>query len=111
MAEHTDGTNAKPKKILKKADGQMLFFDEAYTLSLTSGKDYSKGAIEVMMAKMNANIDEETKKKQFFYLLGIPAKNGRLLESEPRFLKMYSKFPAVQGLYAYGTSRNHQHHS
>ena len=40
VVEHIGGTNAKTEKILKKAEGQVLFVDEAYTLSSTSGKDY-----------------------------------------------------------------------
>ena len=51
MEEHIGGTNAKTEKILKKAEGRVLFVDEAYTLSSTSGKDYGKEAIEAMMAK------------------------------------------------------------
>ena len=51
----------------------MLFVDETYALSSTSGKDYGKEAIEAMMAKMNANLHGKTK-KQFLYLLGIPVK-------------------------------------
>ena len=73
MAEHIGVTNAKTKKILKKAKGRVLFVDETYTLSFTSGKDYGKEAIEAVMAKMNSNIDGKTK-KQFLYLLGIPVK-------------------------------------
>ena len=41
VAEHIGGTNAKTEKILKKAEGRVLFVREAYTLS-TSGKDYGK---------------------------------------------------------------------
>ena len=67
MAEHIGGTNAKTKKILKKAEGRVLFVDEAYTLSSTSAKDYGKEAIEAMMAKMNANIDWKTKKPIFIF--------------------------------------------
>ena len=73
MAEHIGGTNAKTEKNVKKAEGRVLFVDEAYTLSSKSGKDYGKETIEAMMAKMNANIDVKTK-TQFLYLLGIPVK-------------------------------------
>ena len=67
MAEHIGGTNAKTKKILKKAEGRVLFVDEAYTLSSTSAKDYGKEAIEAMMTKMNANIDWKTKNPIFIF--------------------------------------------
>ena len=65
------GSNAKNKKNLKKAEGRVLFVDEACTLSSKSRKDYGKETIEAMMAKMNANIDIKTK-THFLYLLGIP---------------------------------------
>ena len=65
VAEHIGGTNAKTEKILKKAEGRVLFVDEAYTLSSTSGKDYGKEAIEAMMAKTNSNIDGKTKNPIF----------------------------------------------
>ena len=67
MAEHIGGTNVKTKKRLKKAEGRVLFVDEAYTLSSTSAKDYGKEAIEAMMAKMNANIDWKTKNPIFIF--------------------------------------------
>ena len=43
------------KKILKKAEGWVLFINEAYTFSSTSGKDHGNEGIETTMAKMNAN--------------------------------------------------------
>ena len=49
--------NAKIEKILKKAKWRVLFSDEAYTLSSTSGRDYGKEAIATMMGKMNSTID------------------------------------------------------
>ena len=41
----------------------MLFVDETYTLSFTSGKDYGKE----VMAKRNSNIDGQTKKTVFIF--------------------------------------------
>ena len=73
----------------------MLFFDEAYTLSSTSGKDYGKEEIEEMMAKMNSNIDGKTK-HTIFILAGYPCEmEDFLLDSEPKPFKTNSKFPAV----------------
>ena len=43
------------KEILKKTEGRVPLINESYTFSLTSGKDYANEAIEMMMAKMNAN--------------------------------------------------------
>ena len=45
VAEHIRGISLKTEKILKKAEGRVLFIDEAYTLSSTSGKDYGEEAI------------------------------------------------------------------
>ena len=81
MAEHIGGTNAKTEKILKKAEGRVLFADEAYTLS-TSGKDYGKEAIEAMMAKINANIDKKTK-NQIFIFAGYPGDMEGFLRVNP----------------------------
>ena len=75
----------------------MLFFDEAYTLSSTSGKDYGKEEIEEMMAKMNSNIDDKTK-HAIFILLGIHVKwktsclivNPSLSRRIPNSLQFYT---------------------
>ena len=87
------GTNVKTKKILKKAEG----LDEAYILSLTSGKDYGKEAVVAMMAKMNVNIDE---KKIFFIFAGHPSEvedflrvNPALSRRTPRFLQFNDYTP------------------
>ena len=106
MAEHIGETNAKTKKILKKAEGRVLFVDEAYTLSSTSAKDYGKEAIEAMMAKMNANIDWKTKNPIFIFA-GYLCEMEDFLRVNPG-LKTNSKCPVVQRLYADGTRRNHQ---
>ena len=90
VVEHIGGTNAKTEKILKKAEGRVLFVDEAYTLSSTSGKDYWQ--------RSDRGNDGENE---------CEYRRGRL-ESEPRSLKMNSKCPAFQRLYADGTRRNHQ---
>ena len=82
MAEHIGGTNAKTEKKLKKAEGWVLFVDEAYTLSSTSAKDYGKEAIEAMMAKMNANIDRKTK-HPIFISAGYSCKMEDLLRVKP----------------------------
>ena len=82
VAEHIGGTNAKIEKILKKAEGRVLFVDDAYTLSSTSGRDYGKEAIEAMMAKMNANIDGKTKNPIFIFA-GYPCEMEDSLRVNP----------------------------
>ena len=86
MADHISRTNTKTKKILKKAEGRVLFVDEAYTLSSTSGKDYGKEAIEAMMAKMNANIDGK-RKNPIFIFAGYPCEMEGFFRVNPSLLR------------------------
>ena len=106
VVEHIGGTNAKTEKILKKAEGPVLFVDEAYTLSSTSGKAYWQRSDRGNDGENECEYRRENKKHNF-YLCWVSLLNGRL-ESEPRSLKMNSKCPAVQRLYADRTRRNHQ---
>ena len=91
VAEHIGGTNAKTEKIFKKAEGRVLFADEAYTLSSTSGKDYGKEAIEAMMAKMNANIDGKTKNPIFIFA-GYPCEMEDFLRVNPGLSRRIPNF-------------------
>ena len=79
VADHISRTSTKTKKILKKAEGRVLFVDEAYILSSTSGKDYGKETTEAMMAKMNANID--------FIFAGYPCEMEDFLRVNPGLLR------------------------
>ena len=103
MAEHIGGTNAKIEKILKKAEGRVLFVDHAYTLSSTSGRYYGKEAIEAMMAKMNANIDGKTKNPIFIFA-GYPCEMEDSLRVNPGLSR---RIPNVLQFNDY-TRRNHQ---
>ena len=109
MTEYIAETNAKNKKILKRAEKWLLFVEEAYTLSLTSGKNYAKETIEAMIAKMSTNIDGKTTNN--FYICWVSLLSGRFAESEHTSLKTNSEFPAVQRLYTDGICRNHQQNS
>ena len=69
VAEHIGGTNAKTEKILNKAEGRLLFVDEAYTLLLTSGKVYGKEASDGKVYGSRGNDGEyrrENKKRSFY---------------------------------------------
>ena len=99
MTEHIGRTNAKAEKILKKAEGRVLFVDETYALSSTSGKDYGKEAIEAVMTKMNANIHGKTKKTIFLFA-GYPCEmedfsrvNPGLSRRIPNFLQFNDYTP------------------
>ena len=91
MAEHIGVTNAKTEKILKQAEGRVLFVDEAYTFPSISGKDYGKEAIEAMMAKMNANIDGKTKIPIFIFA-GYPCEMEDFLTVEPGLSRRIPNF-------------------
>ena len=82
VAEQIGGTNEKTAKILKKAEGRVLFVNEAYTLSSTSGKDYGKEAIEAVMAKIKANRDGKTKNPIFIFA-GYPYEMEDFLRVNP----------------------------
>ena len=91
VAEHIGGNNAKTDKILKKAEERVLFVDEAYTLSSTSGKDYGKEAIEAMMAKINANIDGKIKNPIFIFA-GYPCEMEHFLRVNPGLSRRIPSF-------------------
>ena len=79
------------RKILKKAEGRVLFVDETYALSSTSGKDYGKEAIEAMMAKMNANLHGKTKKTIFIFA-GYPCEMEDFLRVNPGLSRRVPNF-------------------
>ena len=82
VVDHIGGTNAKTKKMLKKAQVQVPIADDAYTLSSTWGKDYTKEAVEATMVKMNTNIDRKTKKVIFIFT-GHPCEMEDFLRVNP----------------------------
>ena len=61
VAEHIGGTASKTAKIIKKAEGGVLFVDEAYTLCSPSERDFGKEAVETLMANMNNNVNPDIK--------------------------------------------------
>ena len=69
----------------------MLFVDETYALSSTSGKDYGKEAIEAMMAKMNANLHGKTKKPIFIFA-GYPCEMEDFLRVNPGLSRRVPNF-------------------
>ena len=91
MTEHIGRTNAKAEKILKKAEGRVLFVNETYALSSTSGKDYGKEATEAVMTKMNANIHGKTKKTIFLFA-GYPCEMEDFLRVNPGLSRRIPNF-------------------
>ena len=61
VTEHIGDTASKTPKIIKKAEGGVLFVDEAYTLSSPSERDFGKEAVETLMANMNNNVNPNIK--------------------------------------------------
>ena len=72
-------------------EGRVLFVDETYALSSTSGKDYGKEAIEAMMAKMNANLHGKTKKPIFIFA-GYPCEMEDFLRVNPGLSRRIPNF-------------------
>ena len=56
VAEHIGGTASKTAKIIKKAEGGVLFVDEAYTLCSFSEHDFGKEAGETLTVSKNNNV-------------------------------------------------------
>ena len=54
-------TASKTAKIIKKAEGGVLFVDEVYTLCFPSERDFGKEALEILMANMNINLNPNIK--------------------------------------------------
>ena len=67
FAEHIGGTASKTAKIIKKAEGCVLFVDEAYTLCSPSKRDFGKEAVETLMAHRNNNVNPNIKNPMMIF--------------------------------------------
>lgn len=71
-------TAIKTKEMIEKAKGGVLFIDEAYSLASSSGSDFGKEAIEVILKNM------EDLRGQFSVIVaGYPDNMSEFLESNP----------------------------
>ena len=60
-AECIGGTTSKTAKIIKEAEGGVLFVDEAYILCSPSKRNFEKEAVETLMVNMNNNVNPNIK--------------------------------------------------
>lgn len=60
MGQYIGATAQKTEKMIKKAEGGVLFVDEAYRLCPNSEKDFGREAIETIMARMTPSDGEQT---------------------------------------------------
>jgi len=67
VSDHIGGTAQKTLKAIKRAEGGVMFIDEAYRLSSSSNKDYGKEAIETVMSKMTPDPDGVSKLPVFIF--------------------------------------------
>ena len=61
VAELIGGTASKTAKVIKKAEGGVLFVDEAYNLCSPSERDFGKEAVQTLMANVNSNVNPNIK--------------------------------------------------
>lgn len=86
VADHIGGTAQKTEKVIKRAEGGVLFVDEAYRLCSASERDYGREAMETIMDKMNANVNPKIKNPIFIFA-------GYKKEMEEQFLTINPGLP------------------
>ena len=99
VAGYVGQTAIKTKEILEKANGGVLFIDEAYTLSQSgnsSGSDFGREAIETIMKYMEDNRDDIA-----IVIAGYTDLISDFLESNPG---LRSRFPKVIEFEAFDSS-------
>ena len=86
FAEHIGGTTSKTAKIIKKAEGGVLFEDEACTLCSPSERDFGKEAVETLMAYMNNTVNPNIKNPMMIF-----AGYEETCENSFEFCRFYSR--------------------
>lgn len=85
VGEYIGHTALKTKEQVKKAQGGILFIDEAYSLSRGGEKDFGKECIDCIVKSM-----EDRAKETVFILAGYPWEMEQFLRSNPG---LRSRFP------------------
>lgn len=85
VGEYIGHTAQKTKEQVKKAQGGILFIDEAYSLSRGGEKDFGKECIDCIVKSM-----EDRAKETVFILAGYPQEMEQFLRTNPG---LRSRFP------------------
>lgn len=85
VGEYIGHTAQKTREQLRRAEGGILFIDEAYALARGGNKDFGKEAIDTLVKAM-----EDMKDRLVLILAGYQNEMGRFLESNPG---LRSRFP------------------
>ena len=78
IAGYVGQTALKTKEMLEKAEGGVLFIDEAYSLANDGGRDYGDEAIQTILAHMENNRGDFA-----LVVAGYPDQMGTFLRSNP----------------------------
>jgi stage V sporulation protein K len=85
VGEYIGHTAQKTREQLRRAEGGILFIDEAYSLARGGAKDFGKEAIDTMVKAM-----EDMKDRLILILAGYQQEMGRFLSTNPG---LRSRFP------------------
>lgn len=85
VGEYIGHTAHRTREQIKKAQGGILFIDEAYSLSRGGEKDFGKECVDCIVKGM-----EDNAKETIFILAGYPSEMEQFLRSNPG---LRSRFP------------------
>lgn len=87
VAEYIGQTAVKTQKKIKRAQGGVLFIDEAYTLDKGGDKDFGQEAIDTILKAMEDNRDD------FIVIVaGYPDLMAKFVESNPGLKSRFNKY-------------------
>ena len=87
VGEYIGHTAVKTQKKIKRAQGGVLFIDEAYTLDKGDGKDFGQEAIDTILKAMEDNRDD------FIVIVaGYPDLMDKFIQSNPGLKSRFNKY-------------------
>lgn len=87
VAEYIGQTAVKTQKKIKRAQGGILFIDEAYTLEKGGDKDFGQEAIDTILKAMEDHRDD------FIVIVaGYPDLMGKFIDSNPGLKSRFNKY-------------------